>query len=138
MLLTIDSSTFVASLRPSEPHHVPSRRLVALVEADVHQAILPLTVLVEVVASLRRRTGSELLARRAERDLRGFAGVRFEPVSEERAMAAVRIASTIGLRGMDAIVVQVAQELGATLVTLDAEMAQRAAGVVTVRDVAGF
>ena len=138
MLLTVDSSMFVASLGPGEPHHVQSSRLVALIEAEVHQVVLPLTVLVEVVGSLRRRTGSELLARRAERNLRGFAGVRFEPLSEARAMAAVRIAATIGLRGMDAIVVQVAQEFGATLVTLDAEMAERAASIIGVRDVASF
>ena len=138
MLLTVDTSMFVASLRPEEPHHVQSNRLVALIEADVHQVVLPLTVLVEVVASLRRRTGSELLARRAERNLRGFASIRFEPINEARVLAAVRIAATIGLRGMDAIVVQVAQEFGATLVTLDAEMAQRAANLVAVRDVTSF
>ena len=138
MLLTIDSANFVAAYRPDEAHHVASNHLLDLIAEGVHEVVSPLTVLVEVAAAIRRRTGSELLGRRAERDIRGLESATFVPINEARAMAAVRIASTIGLRGMDAIVVQVAQEFGATLVTLDAEMAQRAADVVAVRDVASF
>lgn len=73
-----------------------------------------------------------------ERNLRSLPGIQLPYLNSARAQTAIRIASTLGLRGMDAIVVQVAQEFGATLVTLDAEMAQRAAGVVGVRDVARF
>ncbi len=138
MLLTIDASIFVAAYRPGEPHHIESNHLLDQVADGVHEAVSPLTVLVEVAAAIRRRTGSELLGRRAERDVRRLESATFVAVNEARAMAAVRIASTIGLRGMDAIVVQVAQEFGATLVTLDAEMAQRAASIVGVRDVATF
>ncbi len=138
MLLTLDSSILVADFRPDESAHAASSHLVDLVEEGVHEVVVPVTVLVEVVAAIRRRTGLELLARRAERDLRDLAAVRFEPLTAARAAAAIRIASTIGLRGMDAIVVQVAQEFGATLVTLDEEMARRASGIVSVRDVASF
>ena len=138
MLLTMDASVFVAAYRPAEPHHTESNRVLDLIADGVHEAVSPLTVLVEVAAAIRRRTGSELLGRRAERDIRGLEAAMFVVLNEVRAAAAVRIASTIGLRGMDAVVVQVAQEFGATLVTLDVEMARRAAGVVTVRDMTSF
>lgn len=138
MLLTVDSSALVAAAIPAEPSHAASRRVFRSLVDGTHAAVLPFTVIVEVTAAIRRRTGSELAARRIERDLRALTTIQFVPVDDRRAMTAVRIASQIGLRGMDAIVVQVAQELGATLVTLDAEMAQRVAGVVDVRDVASF
>ena len=43
---------------------------------------------------------------------------------------AAEIAANIGVRGMDAIVIQVAKEYGIPLVTLDKEMLEKAAGVV--------
>lgn len=138
MLLTVDSSSLVAATLPAEPAHMASRRVFRSLVDGVHHGVLPVNVIVEVAAALRRRTGSELAARRIERDLRSLTTVQFVPVDDRRTAAAVRIASRLALRGMDAIVVQVAQELGATLVTLDAEMAQRAASIVGVRDVTTF
>ena len=45
------------------------------------------------------------------------------------------IAKEIGVRGMDAIVVQIAKEFGSILISLDGEMVKRAKSVVTVKNV---
>lgn len=48
---------------------------------------------------------------------------------------ALEIVGKSGLRGMDAIVVQIASEFNATLVTLDNEMIEKADGIVEVKSV---
>jgi len=89
-------------------------------------------VLVEVVAAIRRRTGAADLAARIERDFLALAVLRFIELELNRARAreASAIARAAALRGMDALLLQVAREFGATLVTLDREMLDRAAPYV--------
>jgi predicted nucleic acid-binding protein len=55
-----------------------------------------------------------------------------------RADEAANIAKEIGVRGMDAIVIQTAKEFDNILVSLDGEMLKRAKSVVTVKDVGDF
>jgi len=52
----------------------------------------------------------------------------------ESAADAAEIAAEIGVRGMDAIVIQVAKEFDIPLVTLDQEMLEKAKLVVDVMD----
>ena len=72
MLLTPDTSILVATVQTSVPGHQASARLVHLVRTRGHEAVIPLTVLVEVAGAIRRRTGSELLTRRLLRDYDSF------------------------------------------------------------------
>lgn len=51
-----------------------------------------------------------------------------------RADEAANIAKEIGVRGMDAIVIQTAKEFDSILISLDGEMAKRAKPVVRVKD----
>ena len=48
------------------------------------------------------------------------------------------IAKEIGVRGMDAIVVQTAKEFGSILISLDGEMVKRAKSVVAVKNGGDF
>ena len=130
MLLTLDSSVIVASLLSSEASHEHSQELLRQVYEGHHQVILPYSVLVEVVAAIRRRTGSEQLASLAQHLLGDLPQTSFVDLEERRASAAVGIALQTGLRGMDALVVQVAHEHGAALVTLDDEIVSRADSVL--------
>ena len=61
--LTIDSSIIVSSLLENEPRHKEALKIWETVLAGQSAAILPYSVFVEVVAAVRRRTGSEKLAR---------------------------------------------------------------------------
>jgi predicted nucleic acid-binding protein len=49
------------------------------------------------------------------------------PLTEQRARQAAQIAITCRLRGADAVYVALAQELGTTLITWDAELLARGA-----------
>jgi len=100
-----------------------------------HTAIQPYTVLIEVVAAIRRRTGSEELAARVARNLQSLDSFRFVELDSERAMQGMDLAAKLSLRGMDAIVVQVAGEFETTFVSLDEELNNRARGAIVVREV---
>ena len=138
MLLTVDSSVIVAALRREEDLHGACQRVLGQIDSGDHTAVEPFTVLVEVVAAIRRRTGSPALALRVHRDLAAMPSLRFVELDARRAGAAARIAEESGLRGMDAIVVQIAQEFGAALVTQDAEMLRRTQSLVVARAVTDF
>jgi len=99
-----------------------------------HVAIEPYTVLVEITAAVKRRTASKELALRVKDDLLAINTIHFVDLDISSATDAAEIAANIGVRGMDAIVIQVAKEYGIPLVTLDKEMLEKAAGVVDYLD----
>lgn len=57
--LTVDASIIVSSLLENEPRHKEALRIWDTVLAGKNVAILPYSEFVEVVAAVRRRTGSE-------------------------------------------------------------------------------
>jgi predicted nucleic acid-binding protein len=125
-------------MRSQERFHTEARRLLDQVGRGDHIAVEPLTVLVEVVAAIRRRTGSEPLAARAYLFLRSLRGMRFVEFDVTRAEAAQQAARRFGLRGMDAVVIQTAGEFGTSLVTLDQEMARRVDGSIAAVPITDF
>src|SRR3990172_7863027 len=118
MLLTLDSSVIIASLLEKEQHHTICKKLMEQISNTEHAAVMPYTVLVEVVAAIKRRTFSEKLAERIGEDLQNIGTIYFLNLSKYRANEAAQIANKTNLKGMDAIVVQIAKEYGAILVTL--------------------
>ncbi|MFC1495935.1 type II toxin-antitoxin system VapC family toxin [Candidatus Margulisiibacteriota bacterium] len=120
--LTLDSSVIVAALRrPEEKHHECIKLLEGIINGDF-EAVEPYSVLVEVVAAVKRRTGSEQFARRIRDNLLSIDTISFEELVRFRAEKAAEMALLSGLRGMDALVVQIAKENNCVLVTLDSEM----------------
>jgi predicted nucleic acid-binding protein len=87
---------------------------------------MPYSVFVEVVAAVRRRTGSEKLAREVKTELLDLDTVSFVAVDNKSAQDAAEIAVKTGVRGMDALVIQVSKEFGTELVTFDEEMMAKA------------
>lgn len=67
-------------------------------------AVEPYTVLVEVVAAIKRRTASELLAEKIRNNLQGIDSICFLDLESNRANEASNLAKRYGMRGMDAIV----------------------------------
>ena len=129
--LTLDSSVIVASLREQEEKHVVCKHLLERVKNGEFVALEPYTVLVEVVAAIRRRTGSEHLAEMIKSGLENIDSITFLDIISSRADDAANIAKETGVRGMDAIVIQIAKEFGSPLVSLDMEMIERSKSVVT-------
>ena len=134
MQVTIDSSVIVASLKKDEERHKICRRIMEKVKNGDFIAIESYIVLVEVVAAIKRRTGSAELAEKIRVALEVMDTIYFLELTKSRATEAVEIAEQIGVRGMDAIIVQAARENGTTLITLDREMAERAKDVVKVAE----
>lgn len=129
-IVTVDSSVIISSLLPEEKRHEEARLIWDKVLSGETPAVMPYSILVEVVASIRRRTGSELLALEVQKTLENIAALSFVMLDSRAAAKACRVATKTGLRGMDALVVQTAKEYRAELITFDNEMLQKAASVL--------
>jgi len=131
--LTIDSSVIISSLLKNEPHHKEA----LLIWEDVLKGkcfvINPFSVLVEVVAAIRRRTGLASLAMEVKKELIDTENVSFVILDDKAAVEAAEIAAKTGLRGMDALVVQVAKEYNAEIISFDKEMMRKSRAVLKKR-----
>ena len=94
-------------------------------------AIMPYSVLVEVVAAIRRRTGSEELAREVKSELLSIEAVSFVVLDDKTAEDAAEIAARTGVRGMDALLIQVAREFETELISFDEEMMTKVAAILS-------
>jgi len=123
--LTIDSSVIIASLLENESRHGEAMQIwdAVIVGGDV--AIMPYSVFVEVVAAIRRRTGSEELANEVKEERLKIENVSFVILDQRAAEDAADIAIQKGVRGMDAPVMQTAKEYETELVTFDDEMMKK-------------
>jgi len=130
--LTLDTSVFIAAIRATEEKHELCKKLVQSIGGGGYEVIEPYTVLVEIGAAVKRRFGSSDAAKAAVDNLLLFEAISFEELVKYRAEEAVQIAAQNGLRGMDAVVVQIAKENNCFLVTLDKEMAEKAGKMVAV------
>lgn len=130
--ITLDSSVIVAALREQEEKHDVCKKLLERVKEGEFVALEPYTVLMEVVAAIKRRTRSKSLAERVKNGLKDIDTIKFSDLISSRADSAAELAKETGVRGMDAIVVQIAKEFKAPLVSLDGEMTKRAKMVVEI------
>ena len=107
--LTIDSSVIIASLLKNESRHGEAMQIWDAVIAGRDIAIMPYSVFVEVVAAIRRRTGSVELATEVKEELLKIENVSFVILDQRAAEDAADIAIRKGVRGMDALVMQNSQ-----------------------------
>lgn len=124
--LTIDSSVIVSSLLQNEPRHKEALETWESILAGKIFAIMPYSVFVEVVAAIRRRTGSEDLAFEVKKELLNIDTISFVVLDDKAADEAAELAAKTGVRGMDALVIQVAKEFGTELISFDEEMMKKA------------
>jgi predicted nucleic acid-binding protein len=109
MDICLDSSVIVTALRKQEKRHLAARDVLRKIKDGNHSAIEPYTVLIEVTAALKRRTGSKELALRVRDDLLAINTINFMELGAESAADEAEIAAEIEVRGMDAVVIQVAK-----------------------------
>jgi predicted nucleic acid-binding protein len=124
----VDSSIIVSSLLENEPRHKEALKIWDAVLAGKNVAIIPYSVFVEVVAAVRRRTGSEELAREVGKQLLEIEAVFFVGLDDKSAQDAAEIAVKTGVRGMDALVLQVARDFSTELMSFDEELIAKARG----------
>jgi hypothetical protein len=92
---------------------------------------MPYSVFVEVVAAVRRRTGSEKLAHEVKLKLLNIETISFVALDDKSAIQAADLAAKIGVRGMDALVIQVSREFDTELASFDEEMMAKAAELLS-------
>lgn len=130
MSVTLDASVWLASLWPTEPAHRDSSALLAALLAQGVPLHQPGLFVVEVCATIARRTRDRDLALDAGRVLLAWPTLVMHELDHATAAEATNVAATCALRGADAIYVATARRSGTVLVTLDAEVRQRSAAVV--------
>jgi len=129
-MVTVDASIWVAADAGGEPHHADCRAFLAATlggRLPVHQ---PLLSIVEVCATVARKTRSTRLALMAGQIVLSVPTLVLHELDHRRAREAAELASQAFLRGADAVYVATARRAGTVLVTLDLEMHQRAAAIV--------
>lgn len=132
-MFVLDASVYVASASKGDRFREISERWLEGCLVEGLPLVAPNLFAVEVVAALRRISGRQAVAQRAASKLLQEDFIQLLPLTEKRALGAVEVAASAGLRGADAVYVALAQELAVPLVTLDREQLERGAGVATVR-----
>lgn len=123
--VTIDSFVVIASLLKNESRHKEALSIWQKVLTGKQIAIMPYSVLIEVVAAIKRRTGSEELAMEIKDELMSIDSLSFVVLDNEAAEDAADIAARTGVRGMDAVIIQVAEEYETELISFDKEMIKK-------------
>lgn len=136
MRVVLDSSVLVAAFRSGEPFGREAFVILEAAEEGRCSVVVPVTVPIEVVAAIRRRTGSDRLAGAVGERLLAMPAMTVSDLYGFRLLTLLTLARQSGLRGMDVIVVGTAVEFGLSLVTLDTELARRARRYVDVMPVA--
>lgn len=111
MNLTIDSSIFVAALHRDERYSDECLKLLQKVDRGEYQVVIPMTVLIEVVAAIKRRTGSSGLAVKARDFILQIKNLSFVDLNYERTIRIIDFVIENKLRGMDALVVATAKRI---------------------------
>ncbi|MGC8783845.1 MAG: type II toxin-antitoxin system VapC family toxin [Armatimonadota bacterium] len=134
MRLVIDSNIFVSALDPNDVFHSDCYPVIERLLSREVEAVCPLLVLVEVTCVLRRRTGSEPLARSVLRSLLQWPSIEWLDITREAAEHAAALGARTGVRAGDALILRVAEQYDIPLLTKDKEMKQKRPESVQVID----
>lgn len=130
MRVCLDASVFVAAADPTTPEHANAKAFLVSVAIPEHRLLCPSLVLPEVAAAIARLTRDEGQGQVALLRVLSIPRLRLVPLTESMARKAARLAARHFLRGADSTYVALSLDAKAPLVTLDAEMRQRAAAAV--------
>lgn len=126
----LDASVAVAAVRPGEPSHAAARARLAGLLTGADAIVVPALFDVEVISALVR---GQALPASAQRYLQvDLAGRKLVTIGPRSARAICEVAATTRLRAADAAYVWVAMAQGLPLVTLDAEIGKKVAGICRV------
>ncbi len=124
MKLTIDSSVLVAAFVKSELRSDSAYALIQNIIENHHEVIIPITVLIESILAISRRANKKL-ALETQEFILSLPNIKLVEIDFDMALDVIGLGRKTGLKGMDAIVVHVANEFQAQLATLDREMSEK-------------
>jgi predicted nucleic acid-binding protein len=128
--VVVDASVWVGLLVPVDAHHAACRGWLRRHLANSASFVVPAHALAEIGGAIARRTGNALRGRLAVETVLATPGLQVVPIDAGLAQAGAELAADLQLRGADALYAVVASLLNLPLVTLDAELRQRASALV--------
>lgn len=126
MKFVIDSNIFISALDPKDIFHSECYQIIEKLLTLEIEAVCPSIVLVEITCVIRRRTSSEALAVAVYRNLSMMPGINWLDINLDVAQRASMLCAKSGLKGADAIVLQVAEQYGIPILTKDKEFKEKA------------
>ena len=128
----VDASVWVSLCHSGDRHHGKSRRWLENALGEAEPLAAPTLLRVEVAAAIRRLTGDRELAEEALATVDGHGWVELIDLDSERSRRAAAIAAATGLRGADAVYLELAAQRGFALVTWDRQQLERGPAVARV------
>ena len=132
--VTLDSSVLVSAFVKGDEFRPKARRIMESVFSGERRVVTSVIVFVEVCGAISRRVGVDkaLLVKDQLVEWEEMGFLVWSELTRKRMEEAAELAIELKLRGMDAIVVQVAREKKRKLITFDEEVAKKAEAVVEV------
>ncbi|MBM2815608.1 MAG: Ribonuclease VapC [Ignavibacteria bacterium] len=125
MKFVIDSNVLVSSLDPKDIFYSECHPLFEKILSMEIEALCPVLVLSETTCVLRRRTNNENIAGATYRMLAQLPAINWLDITLEVTERACLLGVKTGLKGGDAIVLQVAEQYGIPLITKDKEILEK-------------
>ena len=113
----VDASVWVSLCHSGDGNHARSRRWLELALGQEERVVAPALLRVEVAAAVRRLTGEAGLAREAVATVDDHGWVELVDLDDRRGRRAAEIAAATGVRGADAVYLELAVQRGQVLVT---------------------
>lgn len=124
--MIVDASIWVARFLEIDTHHDIARTCITGLMESESRIIIPMLAWAEIAGAIARRTGVAGNGHDAVDTIRAWRWVENVPLDSLLAQEAVRVADALKLRGADAVYVALAVMQQMPLITLDAEMLERA------------
>lgn len=128
--LVADSSLLAAYFLESDSFHQSAQEFIAQFDNGHYRLHVPMLVLVETIAAIRRRLGpnwqakvNEALAAVYEWERQGR--LILYPLDRRAMEGALRISQRFGFKGADSVIAALAEDLGYSLKTFDNEILNR-------------
>jgi len=128
----VDASVWVASVLDKDTHHEVSLAFMHRFVKERQIATVPLLVWAEIAGAVARRTSDTDRGLKVAGLISAQNWVRGVPLDASLASESMRLAAKLRLRGADAVYVALSVTCREPLITLDAEMLERARGVTEV------
>lgn len=128
----VDASVWISLCHAGDRHHKKTRRWLEGRILDGERLVAPTLLRIEVAAAVRRLTGDRDLAEEALAALDQGNLLELVELDAERSRRAAEIAAATGVRGADAVYLELAVQRGEALVTWDRQQLDRGSAVARV------
>ena len=128
--MIVDASVWVARFLADDRHHGNAMACITALLERESRLVIPVLAWPEVAGAIARRSGAAENGHDAVGIIRGLRLIESIPMDPSLAQEAAQIAASRKLRGADAVYVALALTHRMPLLTLDAEMLERARGTV--------